>query len=390
MDNIENVLFLTENISMGGISIFLSSLVKNIGYKNYVFGIENGAYPINFDYDKLIIYSPKYFKSQKINPLLFPWYLLKSIGVICKLNKIVRNNNIKIIHCQQLSVIFFAIIVKLLNFNKIKLVQHDHGFTWYISPKNEISTNTISKVVIKYLLKFADIFIDKYITTNNFGITVLNNYKISNEKILKLTNFYPKAINKNNFHSEDNPLKKLVNNQNSKIIGFLARLEKKQKAWDIYVDAAKILLQKYNNIEFFVGGDGPDKSELLDSIKEFPNIHFLGYVKDLHQFYSILDIFVIPSNYEACPLVFTDALSYNITTVVSDAIGLNENAVDGFNSLLFEPGNSKDLAAKIEILLNNRELAKEIKNNIPKTLEEFSFDNYFKKLNNLYYSLTDK
>ena len=56
-------------------------------------------------------------------------------------------------------------------------------------------------------------------------------------------------------------------------------------------------------------------------------------------------------------------MSMGRAVVASDVAGCNEAVTNGFNGLLCEAKNSADLAAKIEILLNDENLAAQMGRN---------------------------
>ena len=68
-------------------------------------------------------------------------------------------------------------------------------------------------------------------------------------------------------------------------------------------------------------------------------------------------LLALPSYKEGFPRTVLEAMSMGRAVVASDVAGCNEAVTNGFNGLLCEAKNSADLAAKIEILLNDENLA---------------------------------
>ena len=66
---------------------------------------------------------------------------------------------------------------------------------------------------------------------------------------------------------------------------------------------------------------------------------------------------VVSSRYENFPYAVIEAMSQGCPIVASDAGGIPEIIQHGRNGLLFRSGDSQDLAAKIEVLLGNPDLA---------------------------------
>ena len=87
---------------------------------------------------------------------------------------------------------------------------------------------------------------------------------------------------------------------------------KKNKRVDLVIDAFKIIKEKYNNIELYIGGDGEEKSNLQEMINKYNlnnNIILLGAISrnDLPKVMSDSDCFVLPSMYETFGVVYIEA-----------------------------------------------------------------------------------
>ncbi|MDH7594238.1 MAG: glycosyltransferase family 4 protein [Methanomicrobiales archaeon] len=69
--------------------------------------------------------------------------------------------------------------------------------------------------------------------------------------------------------------------------------------------------------------------------------------KDLPKYYSCADVFVLPSIYEAIPMVCVEAMAAGKPVIGSKIGGIQEIIRDGENGFLFETKNYKDLAEKL-------------------------------------------
>ena len=65
-------------------------------------------------------------------------------------------------------------------------------------------------------------------------------------------------------------------------------------------------------VTLVIAGDGKIKDRLIKKYKNFRNIKFLGFINQnlLVQFYSLADLFVLPSKYDAWGLVINEAMSF--------------------------------------------------------------------------------
>ncbi|MCK5466234.1 glycosyltransferase family 4 protein [Candidatus Parcubacteria bacterium] len=111
------------------------------------------------------------------------------------------------------------------------------------------------------------------------------------------------------------------------------------------------------------GGKGWMSDEIYKKAKESEfskEIEFMGSVSDdeLADLYKNATIFVLPSLYEGFGLPVLEAMSYGIPCVVSDNSSLSE--ITGDSALLVDAYNSNDIAEKINVLLNDEKLRRDL------------------------------
>ncbi len=114
---------------------------------------------------------------------------------------------------------------------------------------------------------------------------------------------------------------------------------------------------------YIAGAKGWMADEIYKKAKESKfsdDIIFKGSVSDdeLADLYKNAAIFVLPSLYEGFGLPILEAMSYGIPCVISDNSSLSEIAGD--SALLVDAYNPNDIAEKMNVLLNNEELRKEL------------------------------
>lgn len=89
---------------------------------------------------------------------------------------------------------------------------------------------------------------------------------------------------------------------------------------------------------------------------------FTGWIKngELPRYYSIADIFVLPSTdkTESFGIVVAEAQACGLPAIVSDWPGVRMTIVDGETGLLVKPNDPDDLTDKLKRLINNNELSK--------------------------------
>jgi glycosyltransferase involved in cell wall biosynthesis len=143
---------------------------------------------------------------------------------------------------------------------------------------------------------------------------------------------------------------------------FLARVEKYKGVYEL-MGAIEILLNKNIKLNFILAGDGKELDE-LKAISKDKNlkISFPGYVKgeSKKRLLSMADIFVFPSYAEGMPNSVLEALAFGIPVVVSNVGGIPDIFIDGKMGYLLESLSPKEIADKIESLVDNKELREEI------------------------------
>ncbi|MCK5123072.1 MAG: glycosyltransferase family 4 protein [Candidatus Pacebacteria bacterium] len=128
------------------------------------------------------------------------------------------------------------------------------------------------------------------------------------------------------------------------------------------------------------GGKGWLSDEIYRKAKESKfsdEIIFKGSVSDdeLANLYKNAAVFVMPSLYEGFGLPVLEAMSYGIPCVVSDNSSLREIAINNNEqACLFTTGDSNDIAEKINALLSDEGLRKELSEKGIENARRFSWE----------------
>ena len=108
----------------------------------------------------------------------------------------------------------------------------------------------------------------------------------------------------------------------------------------------------------FVGEGGLRKSlEEYIGKNSIQNIFFMGFKNqnELPNFYTVADLFVLPSGPETWGLVINEAMNYNLPIIASETVGSCDDLILD-NGLTFEVGDINDLSIKIKDTLSNSNL----------------------------------
>jgi glycosyltransferase involved in cell wall biosynthesis len=173
--------------------------------------------------------------------------------------------------------------------------------------------------------------------------------------------------------------------ENSPVIGMIGRVNR-WKGQNDFLQAANILLKKHTDLYVaFVGssfeGEEWREQELRENIDKSPykdRIIFSEYRKDVESIHSLFDVFVLPStNPDPLPTVVLEAMSCGKPVVGYRHGGICEMVKDGYNGLLADVNNPKDLAEKIDTILSNSEMRETMgEHSRSRLLEKFSYASY--------------
>ncbi len=175
------------------------------------------------------------------------------------------------------------------------------------------------------------------------------------------------------------------------IIGFFGRFMS-QKGFKYLIEAIEALVKDSElskvPIVFAVGYGGFIREEQLLISKKGLDDHFI-FMPETDNIAPILngvDVVVMPSLWEACPLLPMEALVSGVPLIATDCIGLRE-VIKDTPSFVTKAGDSKSLAAVIrECMSNNRH--DDFITYRPKAIERFNSSNTSSELTKLYNKMT--
>jgi glycosyltransferase involved in cell wall biosynthesis len=170
------------------------------------------------------------------------------------------------------------------------------------------------------------------------------------------------------------PDTEMRNKNDGKKIGFLGRLDR-SKGVDILINAFKRLSQKISDTELEIVGKGAREKELKNQVESLglcDKVLFKGaisYNEVLH-FLTRINFLVVPSRMDNLPTVALEALSVGTPVIGSNAGGIPDIIIPGYNGLLFESENDEDLFYKMKHLLYKKDERDIMSVNARKTFEE--------------------
>lgn len=107
------------------------------------------------------------------------------------------------------------------------------------------------------------------------------------------------------------------------------------------------------------GDDEPHLRQLAASLGIDRHVKFLGYRTDVYGIMRSCDVFVLPSLWEGMPNVLFEAMAANLPVVASDIPVHRRWITDGIEGLLFDRGNTVDLAYRLKQVFEEPDAARQ-------------------------------
>lgn len=144
-----------------------------------------------------------------------------------------------------------------------------------------------------------------------------------------------------------------------------------------------------------VVGDGPDKEEFLQQVKEHrveEHIRFYGYVDhaDLPRYYLDADIFVLPSLAEGMPNVVLEAMGSGLPVVATRVAGSEELVQDEKNGFLVDSKDVEALAQALITLINHPELREQMGKGAKKMARKYTWNIVTEQYSSLYEQMVNE
>jgi len=235
----------------------------------------------------------------------------------------------------------------------------------------------------RLLLKMAEIVIA---FDRDYAEDYRNLLGVPNEKIRIISN----GIDYNYYNDlpNGNELREKLGNP-EKVILFIGRFIDYKKP-DLLVSSFKLVLERFPRACLLMIGKDygllPYCRRLAIDLGLKENIIFIEDSPEeiKLQALSIADVCVIPSDYEACPLVPIEAQASGVPVIASEVGGLKYLLEEGKTGLFLKERNTKEIADKIIFLLENEAVRDRMSLEAKKYARNYSWDSVANKLLEVY------
>ena len=322
-------------------------------------------------------------KSKKFNYFIVPELayekrnILNVLKGIIALSRILKSQNIEIVHCHNAATSVMSWIASKVSGIKIKIFQSVRGVeirsnffwrNWVYKLKNFNALFAVCEKAKEILIGFG-VESEKIIVTYNG--TDLNRFDIRKKEA------YRKEIRR----ELDIPL-------SATVIGIIG----KQDGFKGHRDLVKVfsnLFNKYPELYIILVGEGKELEEnkkLAESLRINSRAIFTGLRLDSEKLHASFDIFTLLSikGYEMFPNVIIEAMTYGNSFVATDTQGVPETAKNS-EGIICNYGELKEYeSAFINLLDNSRKREEMGKRGIESVRSNFNIGEVVNKIENAY------
>jgi glycosyltransferase involved in cell wall biosynthesis len=170
-----------------------------------------------------------------------------------------------------------------------------------------------------------------------------------------------------------------------KIVLFFGRITM-QKGPEVFIEAAKIVLQKMPNVRFVMAGNGDQLNAMIELSARYglgDRFSFTGFLskQSLNELLAIADVYCMPSVSEPFGLSAVEAVQYHIPTIISKTSGVAE-VLNG--SLNFDVNDTEKFAQCIMAALNYQGLKESIVKSNAESLKTITWEHCAQEVMKIY------
>ena len=161
--------------------------------------------------------------------------------------------------------------------------------------------------------------------------------------------------------------------EKNKTIIFVARMIEEEKRPSLVLKVWELLHKKNPEWNLIFLGDGIDLSFVKEKAKNLPRVEFLGF-QNPEPYYKKASILLQTSarDFEGFGMTLIEAQKYACVPIAMDSyISLSDIIEDGKNGFITPNSNVKAMAEKIQMLMDNESLRKEIALNGIQSVQKF-------------------
>lgn len=309
-----------------------------------------------------------------------PFCVIKNVGACLKLKKIIKKEQIRLIHCHNPMGGVVGRLAALFCGRQICVIYTAHGFHFYkgAPKKNWLLYYTAERFLARFTDRLITINREDYENAKRFGlrsggkveyipgvgVDIAKFRKIEEMRSAKRREL---AIPEDAFHVVS--VGELNENKNHMaVIRAIARLGR-------------------NDIWYSICGSGPLEAHLREEIQSLglqQRVRLLGYRTDVVKVLQSADCFAFPSKREGLGIAAIEALACEVPMIAADNRGTREYVRDGRNGIVCDANSEQDFADAIWRMKKSEALRQHLAEGCRETAEHFSIEATDKIMRRIY------
>ena len=265
---------------------------------------------------------------------------------IIRLARLIRQEDFRIVHTHAYFAGTMGRIAAFLAGTPV-IIHHVHTTYWDFKFRNMLIERFLSGITHRIIC--CSDFVRSF---------VVDNEKISPAKAITIYNGVKDSVG-----VSDIPNDYVVTVDDVVRLAVVASLVE-NKGHQVLLTAFRTLAVMNQKLELLIIGDGPLRRALEETARKYgiaSQVVFTGVINDVPKRLADVDIIVLPSIYrEGLGISLIEAMCL-ARPVVTTNVGGNREVVDeGVNGFLVPPGDAATLAAKLKVLIEDKELRKKM------------------------------
>ena len=367
-----SILFVIGGLEFGGgerVFLQLASGLKD-RYRVFVATSTNGLFTSELNRLGIEVFSVDMSRQLTLKP-------------IYQIKKIIRNNEIDLVHSQGARADFFARSAG-------RIANAPHILCTVAMPVEGFEVGPLRKTIYRFMDGLSERYVEKFIVVSeSLKNTLIKERGIPPHRVVRIYN----GIEIDKY----NPKLKKTSFRNNwgippavPIVGAIGRMVW-QKGFKFLIKAIPDIVGVTPNARFLLVGDGPlrpDLENLARKLNVYDRIIFTGFRSDIPDLLSTMDVLAVPSLLEGFPMITLEAMALATPVVATQIHGITEQIVDGKEGVLIPPRNTDALARAVKQLITDRELSARLGTAARKRVESsFSVEKMVRETEKVYSSL---
>lgn len=316
-------------------------------------------------------------------PLFMP-SIFRELWLIPEVVKIVREVEADVVHAHGYRCLSSLEAVYVSHIRGVPSVLTPHGIYPHRSLANRFAKDFFDKSSGRLLLNSSDTII----ALSRHNERLISNLGASEHKIVIVPNGVD-AGEYANLHRSRRILEEL--HSDGPILLYVGRIDWNKRV-DKIVEALPAILKDFPSAKLVVVG--PDYSNCVNELwgiskklKVTDSLVITGNVsrEKLLEFYSVANVFLLPSSYEGFGLSMLEAMCSKIPVIASPSGGPGDILKDRTHALLLKESNSYEISRLVHDVLTNQSLKEELVKNALELVEtKYTWENVVDHLEMVY------